>query len=85
MGDGRSSGIHAALSPRAARDPGTPGTRHGARRPPVAEEEWTHGPGMPGPQSQGSPHPLRAGHGQVHGSGQQADSTPGDSAGYGGT
>ena len=29
------------------------------------------------PQSQGSPHPLRAGHGRVHGGGQQADSTLG--------
>ena len=33
-------------------------------------------PRLPG-QSQGSPHLLRAGHGRVHGGGQQADSTPG--------
>lgn len=34
-------------------------------------------------QSHGSSHPPRAGHGQVPGGGQQADSTPGSSAGQG--
>lgn len=72
--------------PGQPRDPGTPGTRRGERRLPVAQKE--NGPTGRACQA----HRVRAfpthcvqGTVQVHGGGQQADSTPGDSTGCGGT
>lgn len=62
--------------------PGTPGTSREERRLPVAPRSRPTGQACQVHSVTALPMP-RAGHGQVHGGGQQADSPPGSSAGQG--